>query len=214
MKILNPAFTFAILFLFIFNISNFKIVTPVFPSGQSLNNNLLCDCELQIDEDINIQLGDSFQINPVFSCPFNEIESISWSPADFLSCTDCVDPIVQPLADQCYTMSVTFTDGCTTTDEFCVFLRSCDSPFSENAINSINPQQINDQAEIELEIARTQFVHLEIVEDDVVQYVIWEGFLKAGLRTLTLDFSTVPTGDHQLRARLYPEDKVINIVKL
>ncbi|MFT5167542.1 MAG: hypothetical protein ACI8P3_002780 [Saprospiraceae bacterium] len=212
MKILNSTFPPVILF-FIFLLNwNFIAVAPVSQSNEAPN--MLCDCQMLTSQDIILQLGDTYQAETIFSCQESQIESFSWSPADYLSCTDCFDPVVQPLQDICYTLTATFTDGCTTTDEFCVSVRPCESVPGDNAINGISASPIGDEATIELEIARTQFVHLEIVEDDVVQYVIWEGFLSAGLRTVTLDFSAVPSGDHELRARLYPEDKFIDIVKL
>ena len=171
-------------------------------------------CQLDAGEDEEIQLGETVQLNAQVSCPPSEIAEIVWEPTLYLSCTDCLDPIVQPLLGQCYTMTVNWNDGCVSTDQICVFLSACDVPFSENNINSVNPAQIGNQATIELEIARTQFVHIEIVENEEVQFSIWEGWLKAGLRNVLLDFSNIPAGSHELRIRLYPEDKIINVVKL
>lgn len=171
-------------------------------------------CITDLGDDMELQLGDSVQLTPAFSCPLDMIETIFWEPADFLSCTDCLEPVTRPLENICYTMTVNWDDGCISTEEICIQLRSCEALYTENNINSISPEQIGDEAEIELEISRTQFAHIEIVENDEVQYTIWEGWLKSGLRTLTLDFSAVPTGSHQLRVRLYPEDQIIDIEKL
>lgn len=212
MKILSSAFPSLILFSIILLSWDFVTVAPVAPSN--VPSNMFCDCQLDIGESINLQLGDSFRMEPLFSCPPNQVENFTWSPVDYLSCTDCINPYVRPLQDKCYTLSVEWTDGCISTDEICVFVTPCESVPVDNVINSISPAQIGDEATIELTVARTQYVHIEIVEDDEVQYVIWEGFLKAGLRTRTLDFSAVPSGNHQLRARFYPEDKFIDIVKL
>ncbi len=174
----------------------------------------LITCEMDIGEDVQLELGNSHQFNPQFSCPLTQIESFNWWPTNYLSCEDCLDPLVSPLESQCYMLTVHWDDGCITNDEICVLVRTCEPLYSENKINSISPQQISDQAEIELEIARTQFVHIEIVENDEVQFVIWEGFLKAGLRTVNLDFSAVSSGAHELRVRLYPEDQFIDILKM
>ena len=94
------------------------------------------------------------------------------------------------------------------------WIESCESPVNANAINSIVPQQIETTAEIELAIERTQFVHLELVDNDEVTHEIWEGWLRKGIRTVSLDFSSVPAGNHTLRARLYPENIEINIEKI
>ena len=171
-------------------------------------------CQLDVSDDLEIQLGESAQIEAIASCPASEIATLVWEPTDYLSCADCMTPIAQPLDDQCYTLTINWNDGCVSTDQVCVFVRSCDALFSENKVNSVTPAQIGDQAAIELEIARTQFVHIEIVENDEIQFNIWEGWLKAGLRNVFLDFSSVPIGSHELRVRLYPEDKTIDIEKL
>ena len=213
MKTQNLIFKSILLFPLLFLNWNF-IQTSAVDDNQRSGNSLICDCIVEAQDDVELQLGTAHQIETIFNCLPDDIENISWSPVDFLSCTNCAVPVVEPLEDKCYTMTVTWTDGCISTEEFCVFIRSCDSPFSENEINSITPQSIGNEAEIELEIARTQFVHIEIVDDDEVEYTIWEGFLKAGLQKVTLDFSAVPSGSHQLRVRIYPEDKFINIVKL
>ncbi len=200
---------FASVFLFNFNFNESGLLRSVeLPFG---------DCEVNLGADITISLGDSFEIEAQLSCPISEIASTQWEDNNgTIDCPfiDCTLLTVMPLADNCYTLSITWTDGCVTSDEICFTLNSCEAEYSENSINSISPTQISAQAEIELEIARTQFVRFEIVEDDEVLYEVWEGWLDAGLRNVDLDFSAIPTGSHELRARLYPENISINIEKI
>ena len=47
--------------------------------------------------------------------PSNEIESISWSPSNNLSCTDCLNPTVEQLFENsAYTITITNIFGCET----------------------------------------------------------------------------------------------------
>ncbi|MCB0522673.1 MAG: T9SS type A sorting domain-containing protein [Lewinellaceae bacterium] len=48
--------------------------------------------------------------------------SYEWSPADYLSCTDCPNPTTTPLASIVYTLTVLTADSCTSTDSVLVAL--------------------------------------------------------------------------------------------
>jgi hypothetical protein len=180
------------------------------------NENAVDVCIVQLESDVLINFWDSIQVHAVTNYPLDEIEEIIWSPVENVSCTDCLDPFVSASEDICISVTITFDDGCIASDEICVFVQGCGEGevFLENKINSITPESISNEANIELEIAQTQFVHFEIVENDEILYTIKEGWVGKGRRTLTLDFSEVPAGNHTLRVRLYPEDKFISITKL
>lgn len=182
--------------------------------GQASKITTSAMCIVDLGADLSIDLGDSTQLFGILSCPIDEIESFSWEPTTYLSCTDCFDPVVNATDNQCYTLTVNWQDGTTTSDEACVFVEDCDEVFSENNIQSITPEQINDFADITLQITRKQYVRIEIVDDQTIQYPIWEGWLRAGLRTVSLDFSNIPSGMHDLRVRLYPENLTTAINKI
>ncbi len=172
------------------------------------------DCLVDAGPDVISVFWDSYQVNAVINRPLSEVEEITWSSAENLSCSDCLNPVVTTGEDLCLSLTVKFNDGCIASDEICIFIDGCNETVYENKINSITPQSITDDAEIELEIERTQFVHFEIVENDEILYTIKEGWIGRGLQTMNLDFSQVPAGNHQLRVRLYPENKFISITKL
>jgi gliding motility-associated-like protein len=46
----------------------------------------------------------------------------SWSPADFLSCGDCPDPLVRPWRNMNYRLQATDANGCKVQDEASVFV--------------------------------------------------------------------------------------------
>ncbi|MBK9108413.1 MAG: gliding motility-associated C-terminal domain-containing protein [Saprospiraceae bacterium] len=64
---------------------------------------------------VKINSGESYLLQPVFSIPNDSIGSINWSPAQFLSCTDCLNPIAQNVTNDIeYFCTVTDKKGCTT----------------------------------------------------------------------------------------------------
>lgn len=209
MKLITAFSGLALAFLFLFSWN-----TSFTTDHSSSEETLLCDCLLDLGPDITLELGEEIELTPAISCLPDAIASFSWSEATSLSCTDCFEPIAKPFEDACYTLSIEWQDGCISEEEICVTIKSCDTEFSENEINGVSPQQINNEATIEMKIARTQYVYIEIVDGDEIEYALWEGWLKAGLQTRALDFSQVPSGNHELRARLYPENQFITIEKL
>ena len=137
------------------------------------------DCVVELGPDFIINFWDTPQIDAVMNRPLSEIDEIIWSPSENLSCTDCLNPIltITEVEDVCISLTLRFDDGCEASDEMCIFIDGCNGEnFTENKINSITPQSISDNAEIELEIAQFQFVRIEIVENDQVTHSLFEGW--------------------------------------
>ncbi len=82
-----------------------------------------CDFQIQLEPDINLDLGDSVQLYLAISVPSSSIESVSWSPDSTLSCNDCLDPFASPTENVCYIAMVTDTSGCTLSDTVCIFVQ-------------------------------------------------------------------------------------------
>lgn len=61
-------------------------------------------------DDLNLDLGDSLQLEPIVNAI--DIKSISWSPSDNLSCDDCLEPFARSVNDSQYTITVTSIDDC------------------------------------------------------------------------------------------------------
>ncbi|MCB9297384.1 MAG: gliding motility-associated C-terminal domain-containing protein [Lewinellaceae bacterium] len=62
--------------------------------------------------------------------------SIRWEPTDFLSCTDCLSPVVeQPTADIRYRLILTDENGCTASDEVEIVLTKRRDIFIPNAFS-------------------------------------------------------------------------------
>ena len=173
-------------------------------------------CELvEIGQDVQIRLGETFELELLLACPLADIESISWDPMTYLDCEPglCLGGTILPLADICYEVTVTSTDGTVGVDNICIFIEDCNPEFAVNNISAITPPQIDDTAEIALDMVQPQYTIIDVVDGTEVLFSIWEGWLGAGNRTIGLDFSGVPAGNYQLRVQLHPEDLFIDIQK-
>lgn len=62
---------------------------------------------------IKINSGDSYSIKPVFSIPNDSIGNIQWTPTQFLSCTDCLNPVAENVTQDIeYFCTVSDHKGC------------------------------------------------------------------------------------------------------
>lgn len=68
--------------------------------------------DIDVEADVAIKLGDSYQLNTLVNVPPDEIGSIEWFPTFNLSCTDCLDPIATPVLSTTYVVTVTSKTGC------------------------------------------------------------------------------------------------------
>ncbi|MEK7255064.1 MAG: gliding motility-associated C-terminal domain-containing protein, partial [Bacteroidota bacterium] len=96
---------------------------------------------LDLGDDQTIQLGESVSLLAQASFP---VSTWQWSPADFLSCTDCASPTAeQPTGDVTYLVTATDANGCTVEDEIKVFVKKIREVFVPNAF-SPNGDGFND----------------------------------------------------------------------
>jgi hypothetical protein len=61
-----------------------------------------------------IALGYNFQVEAQVNIPPSEIASVTWTPAEGLSCTDCLNPVAMPVYSTLYTVTVVSKAGCET----------------------------------------------------------------------------------------------------
>jgi gliding motility-associated-like protein len=92
-------------------------------------------------EDQPVELGTSIQLDALVNQPGL---SFSWSPAgEYLSCTDCPDPLASPVTDVLLTLTVTDSYGCSASDEVFLSVLKTRSLYVPNAF-SPNGDGIND----------------------------------------------------------------------
>lgn len=73
-------------------------------------------------EDESIQLGDELELSIQVNVPFDQLDTIIWTPADLITCDSCATNIVAP--DITTTFSVTVADGpCFDSDDLRVIVK-------------------------------------------------------------------------------------------
>ncbi|MBK6901266.1 MAG: gliding motility-associated C-terminal domain-containing protein [Saprospirales bacterium] len=61
---------------------------------------------------VTLTLGQSFQLEAFTNIPPANIGSVIWTPAEGLSCSDCLSPVAAPLQSTTYTVTVSDLTGC------------------------------------------------------------------------------------------------------
>jgi|GEM_PF-875828 len=89
--------------------------------------------EVNLPPYIFISLGASDTLKPEVTSPL-PIIGYYWSPPDYLSCTDCPNPVVvNPAQETSYTLEVTDSNGCIATNEITVVVKTEYEVFIPNA---------------------------------------------------------------------------------
>ncbi len=67
---------------------------------------------VELIPEVVIELGDSYEIETIVNIPELEIDSILWTPDEFLTCNNCLNPIASPTETTSYTVFLTNQNGC------------------------------------------------------------------------------------------------------
>jgi gliding motility-associated-like protein len=95
--------------------------------------------------DIELGFSEAYQFNPVLNFPESIIASVNWSPADYLSCTDCLRPLAeQAREDIVYTLTIETDQGCTVSAQLSVKVLQERSIYVPNAFSPGNADGRND----------------------------------------------------------------------
>ncbi len=91
-----------------------------------------------ISPDTTICKGDSTQLSVEIAA---NVE-YSWSPANTLSCSDCPDPVAEPVESTNYQVTVTDGSGCTTEENIRVFVQ-CFEEYDTIEIGKVGVRSLN-----------------------------------------------------------------------
>ena len=100
--------------------------------------------ELQLDSYVEIEEGESYQINTQVTVPLSEIDSIWWNPTQWLSCTNCLDPVATPETTTLYQINAVSDKGCKDSDHILLVVSKSKGIYVPNAF-SPNGDGTNDE---------------------------------------------------------------------
>lgn len=89
-----------------------------------------------------VELGESIQLLTISSLPVGVVDSIVWTPAELLNCTDCFNPLATPEEETEFTVTV-YLNGCEASDKLTIYVES-DSPIYVPTAFSPNNDGTND----------------------------------------------------------------------
>ena len=68
--------------------------------------------EINLDPQVTIQLGESYQIETEVTPPLSTFNMIQWTPGTGLDCDTCLNPVATPLTTTQYRITVISNNGC------------------------------------------------------------------------------------------------------
>lgn len=96
---------------------------------------------VELDEDMVIDLGETITLGAYVNLPDL---SYAWSPAEYLSCADCLSPEALPVRPQLFTLTVTDDFGCTASADIFIDVIKKRKVYVPNAF-SPNADGFNDE---------------------------------------------------------------------
>ncbi len=114
---------------------------------------------------IELPFGRRQMLQPVLSIAPGDIASVRWTPAQGLSCTDCLTPELQATQSRTYHLLVQTLDGCIATDSITIAVDKRMAVFAPTAFTPYNNDGINDRFTLFADPdAVVQIVRLRIFE--------------------------------------------------
>jgi len=95
----------------------------------------LVPISVEAGTEVTIQAGGSWPLEVSVNLPADQIDSIRWTPAESLSCADCLDPVASPASTTEYLVEIWDINGCyasatfrVVVDIFAVYVPNAFSP--------------------------------------------------------------------------------------
>ncbi|MEX0813306.1 MAG: choice-of-anchor L domain-containing protein [Chitinophagales bacterium] len=117
-----------------------------------------------VEEELNIELGESIEIEPVILPEDNGTYNYIWEPSTGLNCTDCSTPIATPPGESIYQLTVYDSFGCAYSNEIKVNVEFPTAQVHLPNVFSPNNDGINDVVSIYGNTAKVKSIHLMIFD--------------------------------------------------
>lgn len=101
--------------------------------------------EASLPSQLELSFNDSLTLSPLLSFPDSVIQSVQWSPSQYLSCSDCLQPVVQqPNQSVAYELTVITEEGCSAEAEVLLLVNKEREVYFPNAFSPGNQDGNND----------------------------------------------------------------------
>jgi gliding motility-associated-like protein len=100
---------------------------------------------IELPSELVVQLGEAGEIQAYVNIAPGQIDTIIWTPAEGLSCTDCLNPIVNSFSEMQYAVSVIDTNGCAISSQVLYRIEKARNVYIPSAFSPNNADGINDR---------------------------------------------------------------------
>ena len=100
---------------------------------------------VKLGNQLDIQLGDSLDLTALTNVPEENIADIQWTPAEGLSCDDCLSPTAKPFQSIDYAVEIMDQNGCTASSEVRLLVDLTPHIYVPTVFNPFSSQAGNDR---------------------------------------------------------------------
>lgn len=119
------------------------------------------DIYVDLDDTLEIIHGSTYSLSSTHSI---NVSKYSWSPPDYLSCTDCPNPEIKAIQDGTYYLEVSDGNGCTAIDSIFIHVKNLTSEIFIPNIFSPNADSKNDTWNITFSDSKSKIITLQLFE--------------------------------------------------
>ena len=90
---------------------------------------------VELAPDVRISLGETYDLNAATNIPPASIDTIIWSPIEYLSCIDCMNPLAMPFETMQFQVTIIDNNGCVAENQVLIEVDKERNVFIPNAFS-------------------------------------------------------------------------------